>query len=32
VLWNEGSLEELRTQVERLHTALVDQLNARSES
>ena len=32
VLWNEGSLEELRVQVERLHAELVDRLNARTES
>jgi dephospho-CoA kinase len=28
VLWNEGSLEELRAQVEDLHAALLDRLNA----
>ena len=32
VLWNEGSLEELRVQVERLHAELVDRLNARAKT
>jgi dephospho-CoA kinase len=30
VLWNEGSLDDLRTQVERLHAALLDRLAAKA--